>query len=245
MYRKKIYRNLVCDNELTSYCIVEKETDLLVSTSFDLRSKARALILECRRYIEYYIHCHPLFKTALHPLEMDDSAPDIIKKMLNAGIVAGVGPMAAVAGSVAEYAGCGLLAYSDYVIVENGGDIFLKTEKHATIAIFSGKSPLNMRIGISVDCSKQPLSICTSSGTIGHSLSYGKADAVCVISKSGAIADAAATSVANRVKTTKDIHNALLFGEGIKGVLGIVIVKDDEIGFWGDIKVVPVLSKKG
>ncbi len=245
MYEKRVYRNFVCDNELISYSVVEKETDLLVSTCSDLRLKTRELILECRRYIEYYIHANPLFKTALSPLEMNNLAPDIIKKMLNAGIFAKVGPMAAVAGSIAEYIGCGLLAYSDYVIVENGGDIFLKTKKDATIAIFSGKSPLNMRVGISVDSSKQPLSICTSSGTIGHSLSYGKADAVCVVSESGALADAAATSVANRVKTKKDIHNALLYGEKIKGVLGVVVIKDDGIGFWGDIRVVPVLPKKG
>jgi ApbE superfamily uncharacterized protein (UPF0280 family) len=153
--------------------------------------------------------------------------------------------MAAVAGAIAEYVGKDLLSYTDEVVVENGGDIFIKTGSPVTIGIFAGRSPFSMHIGLRVDPGKKPVSICTSSGTIGHSLSLGKADAVCVISKSCPLADAAATSIGNHVISKTDIQKAIEFGKNIDGVTGLVIIMGDRIGLYGKVEIVPLKIKKG
>jgi uncharacterized protein len=155
-----------------------------------------------------------------------------------------VGPMAAVAGAVAEQVGRGLLALSDEVIVENGGDIFLQTADPATVAIFAGDSPLSLRIGIRTGGGNDPIAVCTSSGTVGHSLSFGHADAVCVTSRSAALADAAATAVGNRVGCRRDIPAGIELARRIAGVLGVVIVVGDKMGVWGAGEVVVLDRKK-
>ena len=128
-----------------------------------------------------------------------------------------------------------LLAFSPEVIVENGGDIFLAVKHDRTIGLYAGDSPLTGRLGLEIRAADTPLGVCTSSGTVGHSLSFGKADAVVVVSKSTALADAAATAVGNRVKQAADIDAALKVGQKIEGVLGIVIVIGKDIGAWGDV----------
>jgi len=152
--------------------------------------------------------------------------------------------MASVAGVIAEYVGRRLLPYSDEVIIENGGDIFVKKNSAVTVAVFAGKSPLSLKIGLRIDPCGLPIALCTSSGTVGHSLSFGKADAVCVISRSCALADAAATSVGNQVKSKHDIENALEFGKSIPGVTGLLIIIGDKLGAWGDLEIVPIQGKK-
>lgn len=170
--------------------------------------------------------------------------PRIVRMMTDAGRKAGVGPMAAVAGAVAEQVGRELMAHSPEVIVENGGDIFLKVDAPLTLAIFAGDSPLSCRVGLRIHAAEAPAGVCTSSGTVGHSLSMGKADAVCVLSASCALADAAATAIGNRVGHPRDIASALDFGRSIPGVAGIVIIVGDKIGFQGELEVVPVSGKK-
>ena len=243
MQKNRTYRNLVCKPNLVSFKVIVKETDLLVRAVKPLEDVTRNLILQYRGYIESYIALHPGFATALTPWLPPMPAPDIITDMIAAGKTAGVGPMAAVAGAIAEHVGKALLLYSDEVIVENGGDIFLKTNGVATVGIFAGKSPLSMKIGLQIDFGGDPFSVCTSSGTIGHSLSFGKADAVTVLSKSSSIADAAATAIGNRVKLPRDIQEAVEFGKTIEGVLGVVVILDDHIGMWGDINIVPLTTK--
>jgi ApbE superfamily uncharacterized protein (UPF0280 family) len=138
-----------------------------------------------------------------------------------------------------------LLAYSEEVIVENGGDIFLKTRRPLTVGIYAGKSPLSLKLGLELDPGDRPMAVCTSSGTVGHSLSLGQADAVCVLSRSGALADASATAVGNRVKSSADIQTGVTFGKQIDGVNGLVIVVGDRIGLWGQVQLVPLTRKKG
>jgi len=157
----------------------------------------------------------------------------------------GVGPMAAVAGAIAEHVGKDLLSYTDEVVVENGGDLFIRTDSPVTVGIFAGRSPFSMRIGLRVDPKGKPVSICTSSGTIGHSLSLGKADAVCVVSESCSLADAAATSIGNHVVSKTDIQKAIEFGQNIHGVTGLVIIMGDKIGLYGKVEIVPLKVKKG
>jgi ApbE superfamily uncharacterized protein (UPF0280 family) len=168
---------------------------------------------------------------------MPEYAPDIVKEMIKAGSASGVGPMAAVAGAIAEAVGKELMTYSPEVIVENGGDIFLKIMQKRTVGIFAGNSPLTGKLGIEIEAEDTPLGICTSSGTVGHSLSYGKADAVVILSTSTALADAAATAIGNIVKDDADINKAIEFGRTINGLKGLVIIKDDKTGAWGEVKL--------
>jgi len=177
-----------------------------------------------RARIEEYIRYHPEFQTSLIPLPIDNLAPEIIKEMLDAAKTAGVGPMASVAGAIAERVGKDLMAYSHNVIVENGGDIFLNIKDDISIGIFAGDSPLSGRIALRVAAAQTPLGICTSSGTVGHSLSFGLADAVCIKSESAALADAAATSVGNLIRKKSDVKKGLDRAMAINGVLGVLIV---------------------
>ena len=100
---------------------------------------------------------------------------------------------------------------------------------------------MSMRTGLRLESKNSPISVCTSSGTVGHSLSFGKADAVCVVSKSCPLADAAATSICNLVKSKKDIQDAVEFGKSIKGVDGVVVIKDKNVGMWGpELEIIPL-----
>jgi ApbE superfamily uncharacterized protein (UPF0280 family) len=147
--------------------------------------------------------------------------------------------MAAVAGVIAHYVGRDIAGYTDTVTVENGGDIFIHNPMgETTVGIFAGSSPLSHKVSLKIHGDATPLCVCTSSGTVGHSLSFGQADAVCVVSKSGALADAAATAIGNMVKGKGEISYALDSGSRIEGVLGIVIIVNDRLGAWGDIELV-------
>lgn len=200
-HRQRTYRRRVRHPQLTAFRVVVQETDLHVQAEQPLSDVTRELVLEYRGHIEGYIRRFPDFRTSLVPWTLAGPAPPIVRDMAAAGAAAGVGPMAAVAGAIAERVGRRLLDQSAQVIVENGGDVFIRTARPVTVALYAGPSPLSMRLGLKVDSGRSGLCVCTSSGTVGHSLSLGKADAVCVLSASGALADAAATAVGNAVQT--------------------------------------------
>lgn len=243
--QKRSYRNLVLKDNLVDFRVTVKETDLFVQALKPLEDITRELVLENRGYIENYIKRYPEFARTLKPWRVRGPEPKIISEMAFAGEKAGVGPMASVAGAIAEYVGSGLLKHSDEVVVENGGDVFLRLNNPVTIGIFAGTSPLSLRMGICVDSKKRPISVCTSSGTVGHSLSLGQADAVCVVSDSCSLADAAATSIGNRVTSKSHIQSAIDFGKHIEGIRGIVVIIGNDVGIWGNLKVVPLKLEKG
>jgi uncharacterized protein len=238
------YRNLIHSNRLSIFQIKVEETDLMVSASIQLEAMTRELILTHRGHLESYIEQYPEFVKTLKPWCISGPAPAIVQKMSLAGEKAGVGPMAAVAGAISEAVGSGLLQFSDEVIVENGGDTFFKTRLPVIVGIYAGNSPLSLKVGLKVDSTSRPVSLCTSSGTVGHSLSFGKADAVCVMSDSCALADAVATAVGNRIRSAKDISNAIHFGKSILGVSGLVVIIGKDMGLWGDLEVIPLRGKK-
>jgi uncharacterized protein len=243
MFQQRAYRQLIADHHLASFHVTVKETDVRISARTDLSYRARERILACRGYLEAYIQTHPEFRNTLVPWPASGPMPGIVRNMANAGSLAGVGPMAAVAGAVAEDVGLDLLNVSDEVIVENGGDIFARLNRPFTSAIYAGASPLSLRVGLRIDPAGAPVGLCTSSGTIGHSLSRGKADAVCVIARSCPLADAAATAIGNQVLAPKSISRAVAFGQSIPGLLGIVIIVDDKIGAWGDSAVMSLTDR--
>ena len=245
MYQPRKYRNLIDAEKLQAYRVVVKETDLMVYTATRLEDEAKELVLEQRGYVETFIKAHPDFARALNPWRLEGPAPGIIVNMVKAARNAGVGPMAAIAGAIAEQVGHGLLKMTDQVIVENGGDVFIKMNSSVTVGIFAGKSPLSLRIGIRLESGSKPEAVCTSSGTIGHSLSLGKADAVCVVADSCSIADAAATSIGNLIDSPTDIESAIEAGRRIEQLHGIVVIVGKKIGMWGDLEVVSLPGNKG
>jgi uncharacterized protein len=244
MDQRSIYRNRISQSSLLAARVVVKETDLLIHASCEIKAMATELVLKYRGFIESFAEDHPRFVKTLEPWDEHGFYPGIIQTMIDAGNAAGVGPMAAVAGAIAESVGLDLLDIADEIIIENGGDIFIKTKQPVTVAIFAGDSSLSMKLGLKIDSGKMAKGVCTSSGTFGHSKSFGKADGVVVISDSSAMADAAATSIGNRVQSAKDIRKAIDFAIKIPGVKGVVIIIDDAVGAWGDARIVPLMEKK-
>ena len=148
--------------------------------------------------------------------------------------------MASVAGALAEAVGQDLLAESEEVIVENGGDIFLRSAREVRVGIFAGESPLSLRVGLAVEAAPHPWGVCTSSGSVGPSLSFGRADAVCILSPSASLADAAATAVGNRVRTPADLEKGLERAREIEGVSGAVIILGEKLAAWGKVKLTEI-----
>ena len=234
-YKERNYRNLIAGKDLENFQINLNESDLYIRANRELSGIAKDLLLKYRKQIEEYIVKYPFFKASLKPYKQDKEASDIIYSMIQSAKLCGVGPMAAVAGAIAESVGRELLQFSPEVIIENGGDIFIKSNKIRKTSIFAGESPFSQKVILNIDSRKYPLGVCTSSGTVGPSLSFGKADAVTIISKSTPLADAAATAICNIVKNKADINRGLSYAQKIKGIIGIVIIKNDKIGFWGDV----------
>ena len=242
-YIQRAYRALPDPGNLVASFAGIKETDLHILADRDVTDLAQKLVLQYRLQIEKYIRQHPEFASALIPLPADSLAVPIVREMLAAGRSAGVGPMAAVAGVIAEYVGRGLLHNGcREVMVENGGDIYLSRNEDCTVAIFAGASPLSLQIGVRLAASVMPIGVCTSSGTIGHSLSFGVADSVTVIAKSTALADAAATRLGNEVGRASGgetgIKKALTKSRDIAGVLGVVVICGEKIGAVGDVELI-------
>lgn len=238
-YDARFYRDWSRDKDLISFTVVMKESDLYVRATRNLRRKALKALLKHRSSLEEYIERQPEFLTSLKPLVVGQDAPLIVRTMAEAAEKAGVGPMAAVAGAIAEYVGMGLLPFSREVIVENGGDIFLKTQKTRSIGIYAGEaSPFTGKLALKVEPQETPLGICTSAGTVGHSLSFGRCDAAILVSPSASLADAAATAVGNAVQTADDVPKGIDLARGIPGIKGAVVIKGDRIGVWGEIKLV-------
>lgn len=239
VYKKRSYRQAITTSAgLISNLVTVKETDLHILAAGNIEADGYNFVHRYRNQLENYIGAHPDFLTALIPLKLDTLAPPIIKDMLRAAAAANVGPMAAVAGAIAEYVGRDLLDSGlDEVMVENGGDIFLKRNGDCVVAIFAGQSPLNQKVGIRISAGRMPVGVCTSSGTVGHSLSLGQADSVTVVAASTLLADAAATRLGNEVSSggQENINHALGVAKTIPGLLGVVIICGKQMGVWGEI----------
>ena len=240
MYQPQAYRHWIKDSDLISFNVAVKQTDLYIRAQRNLKDKALKSVLKHRAPLEKYIEHHPLFLTALEPYQAEKDVPAIVKEMAKASQIAGIGPMAAVAGAIAEVVGKDLLAFSPEIIVENGGDIFIKTSKKRLVGIYAGQSPFTGKIALEIRPQETPSGICTSSATVGHSLSLGSADAVIALSPSTALADAIATAIGNMVKDIEDIPKAIEKAQKIENLHGIVIIKGDKIGIWGKVKIVPL-----
>jgi len=202
-----------------------------------------AEIVRQRRILEEYIGRHSDFRRFLEPLEMLAGAPDVAQGMARAAKLVGVGPMAAVAGAMAQCAGMAALdAGAREVIVDNGGDIYIRAVEPVIIGLRTGTADLADRLAFSLKKEDTPISICSSSGQMGHSMSLGQCDLATVVAKDTALADAAATQAANLVRTVDDIDPALENISAIEGVDGVMIIKGGRVGLAG--KLPPLVKIK-
>jgi ApbE superfamily uncharacterized protein (UPF0280 family) len=237
-HEERTYRSLINKDNLISYNVKIAESDLFISSDTNLEDVALKSLIKHRNSLETYIKKHPKFRTSLLLLPEDNLAPPIIRDMLSKSKICGVGPMASVAGAVSEFVGCDLLNQTENLIIENGGDIFLKSKNKLTVSVYAGVSPLSYKVKLLIKPEETPLGICTSSATVGPSFSFGKADAVCVISQSATLADAAASAIGNKVKSNKDIKSALDFGIKIPSVRGIIIICGNDMGVIGKVELI-------
>lgn len=244
-YEERTYRRLYREKDLLHFQVVVGETDLDIAVkkerySENLHRLTEEHVCALRREMSAYLERDSEFLTALAPHQPLAEAPLPLRQMCEMARIAGVGPMAAVAGMFAEQIGKFLSRYSTEVIVENGGDIWLKTNRIRRAAVFAGDSPFSQRIALEIDPSHTPAGICTSSATVGHSLSFGKADAVVILSPSAVLADAVATAACNRVQDTKDLETAVRWALGIPGISGALAIMGDKMSAAGKVKLIPV-----
>ncbi len=237
VYNERKYRSIFKGKDLEFFEVRIEQTDLMVGAKRNLENETLSAVRKYRSQLETYIALNPIFKETLAPVMPSDKAPFIIKEMCRVGYLAHVGPMAAVAGAISQLVGEELLKIVDEVIVENGGDIFIKTKSPRKVSIFAGTSPLSGKISIEVLPEFSPMGICTSSGTVGPSLSFGKADAVVILSHNTFLADAVATATGNIVRTKDDINDALDFALGVEGVEGALIIIGDNLGIKGKVRL--------
>lgn len=208
-----------------NYKIISKNPELI---------KDEIIIL--RKRLDKYIQKNKDFKTSLVPVKKQDNAPYIVKRMITASQKTGIGPMASVAGIIAEIASNkGYLINQTTNIVENGGDIYIFSDKDIYIGFYPGNNYFSDKLAIHIKAKDCPISICSSSSNMGHSLSFGECDIATVFSKDGALADSAATLACNLVKDESDLENVSTKISSIKGIQGIILVKNDKIAIAGDV----------
>lgn len=212
-------------------------TDLYLRADRDLSTAARAAVQVARGLLEEHIAAHPAFATALKPLAAPQATgAGLVAEMYRAGELAGTGPMAAVAGAVAEQVGRQLMAHSREVLVENGGDLYLDLREDAVVGVFAGTSPFSGRLGLQIRAKQTPLAVCTSSGSVGPSLSLGRADAAVAVGLPAAVTDAVATALGNRVHGPDDLQAAAEWAVAVPGVRGAVAVLGERLAAAGEIE---------
>ena len=243
-YEKRTYRAQFNSDRFQSFQVNYLETDLWIGinpSSFKEEMKEISLlkINELRTKLDVYIIEEPFFKKSLKPFQPAENAPSEAKEMAVAAEKAGVGPMAAVAGLFAREVGETLLKnFSvEEMVIENGGDIFVLLKNELVLSVFAGESPLSERIGLVIPAEKSKLGICTSAGTVGPSLSFGKADAVVVICEDSVLADAFATAFGNKVKSPNDVEKVINQSEKYPEILSMLIICEDKVGVRGDYEI--------
>jgi len=198
--------------------------------------KIKDTIIEQRQLLTEYIKLFPFFKTSLEPVVLKGEPPRIAKRMANAALKTGTGPMAAVAGAIAQTAGeAAINAGAKEVIVENGGDIYIKSDSKVFVGLYPGKDKVSLRLSFCISPAQMPIAVCSSSSRMGHSLSFGDCDLATVVSKDASLADATATRVCNSVKEISDIQETLEIAMDINGIIGVLIIKDDRVGVAGKL----------
>lgn len=250
--RKDLYRTYRRPRpDMYCFRVAVGETDLWIESSWNCREEAGRAVRYFRRQLKNYIEENPGFLSTLTPWPDDPSAPELVKRMIHSAKMAGTGPMAAVAGAINSMVGESLLAAiggDGELLIENGGDLFLSGCRPRTIAVFAGDSPFSWKLGIRVNPVSDPnrnpnrrpniMGVCTSAGTVGPSLSMGKADAAVILSPDPALADAVATATANLINSPADLKKAITFPPTLPGVTGALLICGSQLAAWGEVELV-------
>jgi uncharacterized protein len=189
-----------------------------------------------RQELDLYVRANPKFLHTLKPITAPENPP-VARLMAIAAEKANVGPMAAVAGAIADLAvgdmtriGC------EVAVVEDGGEIFAVSNRPVDVAVAAGEEPLSKRFGFRL--TEFPIGVATSSGRFSHAVSFGDAEAAIVFCKDASLADAAATAVGNMVKgedAQAGIQAGISRGMSIEGVNGVLIIYKGQVGMAGKI----------
>ena len=239
-YKERSYRSRFSGDERHWFCVKFLESDLWIgvdsgSYRASMEQDIYAMLVDLRRTMDAYLLMDPGYKAALVPYEAGLEAPTLLKDMSRVSYRTGIGPMSAVAGAVA-------LRVADFikskfnvkeVIVENGGDIYADANSDMDISVFAGQSPLSEKVGLHIPAAAFPCGICTSSGTVGPSLSLGRADAMMIVCRDVLLADSYATAMANRIQTVNDLQPVIDRIQTIPDILGALAVKDDRLAVCG------------
>lgn len=235
---KSVYRNKVKSRNRYNWRILYKYSDILVSSDKDVEDRLKKLVKEVYSVLESHIKEDPSFQKSLSPVRSKPQYHPLIKKMCDKSAVFNVGPMATVAGAVCDFMAYGLDGLCRCLIIENGGDVFLKSDRDINMGVYLKNKHFADKLYLRVKRDDMPCGLCSSSGSFGHSLSMGKSDLVTVLAESTISADGAATSAANSINSSEDISKAINIYKNIKDIRGILIVKDDKLGIWGNIELI-------
>jgi uncharacterized protein len=252
------YREQFNKERFNGFNVIHRETDLWIGTDKNaaltnelpqpdnrdnvmekMKTVSVEKIKELHKKLNEYIDAEPRFAKSLVPFKPEIGAPMEIVEMANAAAKAGIGPMSSVAGLFAREVGRALLHnfLLKELVIENGGDIFTLIKKSLVLSIFAGDSPLSGKIGLVIPADTGQIGFCTSSGTVGPSLSFGNADAVAVVSRDVLLADAFATALCNQVKIPEDIEKVLKISKNYPEILSVVIICKDKIGVQGKFEI--------
>jgi uncharacterized protein len=232
---ERLYRDFTDTARWKSFHVKVETSDLYIRADNDLSTRAENAVRRAREEILGHIERQNVFLTSYSPVEPIGGCPEIISMMYAASERAGVGPMASVAGSVAEVVGRELMDYSEEIIVENGGDIWMRITSPASVSIYPGGHYFDA-VALKIKPDRTPCGICTSSAHIGLSFSFGRADAATVIAPGADLADAIATEVCNRVQSEETMEDAADYGMRC-GATGVVIIYRDRLIARGDVEL--------
>ena len=225
-----------------SFQIVVEQSDLWITVRddcpADLESIALAQVNSIRSQIRAWMELEPLFGPSLTPVPVPAHAPEVIRRMSEAAALMHVGPMATVAGAVAELTARELVRFSPDCLVENGGDLMLHSTRDRAISLLSEPS-VGTGFGLLVKKEEFPLSICASSASIGHSLSLGQGDLAVVKARDAFVADAAATAFCNRLHRPEDVGAVAEYAAAFAyaGIQGVFLQCCGQIGVWGNMEL--------
>jgi uncharacterized protein len=239
-YGERFYRDFEETTRWKSWRVRVETTDLYIRTCEDHPEMVKSLVDMIRNELRRHIARQDVFLTSFVPVPRLPGVHSVIEAMYAASELAGVGPMAAVAGAIAEEVGRELAGLSEEVIVENGGDIWLKITEPITLAIYGGNTAFSGRTGVLVQPHMTPAGICTSSGRLGHSFSFGRADAATIFAKDAALADAVATEMGNMIRDEDSLKDAIAYATGVPGVTGALALIGDRMAVQGNIELAPL-----
>ncbi|MGC9471547.1 MAG: UPF0280 family protein [Bacteroidales bacterium] len=242
-YQERTYRRKADHLRFSYFRSVLEETDLWIGVDHASRNSrmegfVEQVLKDIRKDLVGYALSHPGFFHAHNSLPAGPGAPEVVRHMCSASAKAGVGPMAAVAGTFSAMVGERLKKEFSVreLIVENGGDIWLQIESPLTVSVEAGNSPLSGKAGLEADPEYAPLGICTSSGTFGHSFSYGRADAVMIACRNCSLADALATAWCNRILREKDVARTAQMAGKVPEILSVIAIRGEKLGVAGKLR---------